>query len=177
LESEVPNPLMYRYKNIPMTHNYTTITAYSNKFNIWLVNKQGDVFIKIPAPSCPILEIKDLTIVARDKESLLEKIESEWKVPILKNNIRKLYNFKTKIDGRYIQITGYISSLHMSLKEQNLLCARANGKFINYRDIESKIKGFDRDAIFIEGYSELLKELDNQFGWFSHLNKIYKRSV
>ena len=166
---------MYRYKNIPMTHNYTTITAYTNKFNIWLVNKQGDVFIKIPAPSRNILQIKDLTICARDKDDLMKEVLSQWNISFNKNQIKKLYTFKTRVDQRYMQITGYIISMHISLKEQSLMSKRFGGQFVNYRDIESKIKDFERDDIFIESYSELLKELDNQYGWFSHLNKIYKR--
>ena len=156
--------------------HYSTKIVNKNirKTQLWIVTQFGEVLLK-PTNDFDkqkYLKIKDITLEAEDLGDCTLILEKEWGIKDDTVEFNKIYSFISEVIVR--EISGYTFEIILDLNIREDLLKKGTFEYIDYRDLDDKLKPFKRDVDFNEAYYSLLTYLDKKYGYkpmkFSHGN-------
>lgn len=107
----------------------------SNICQIWIINSDGEVLIKKTKRSDKIISASALTIQADCSDDMFRLVESVTGILCSKDYMREAYEFERN-DKR---ICGYILATNLDETHKEVIEDRAAGRFIDYRELMSKL--------------------------------------
>lgn len=155
-----------------MTNDYSTIhNSYKNnnpditKYEIWLVNREGDILIKGSRQKTESLKAKHLTLTAYSFHSLIKQIESKWGILCNQKNLEVIYSFKGNEGNRDYKVIGYLIEVNTK-QQENLVLEKYDGKFINYSENLDFLTQHQhsKSLDLLESYTSLISNLYDKYG-------------
>ncbi len=115
--------------------DYKSLNKQENICHIWIINADGGVLIKKTKRSKEILDTASVTIQSDCSDTTFKMIESATGILCSKDYMREAYEFER--NGK--RICGYILATHFDEQHKELVEEKSNGKFIDYRELMSKL--------------------------------------
>ena len=148
---------------ITNNHSNKNYILLYKKYNIWLVNTQGEILFKLPSIGNTDLDLDQATITSTSEEDCINKIETYWSILCTTQDLQIIKTSKLNINNHLCDLREYILEIELDGQQSiDLITKSSCGEFIPYQELEKVIKQYNKDEIFIESYTNLIKHLQKK---------------